>query len=207
MSSIKKLPMNWKSSLTKSSPRLITHGLLMMFVFLAQATTHAGELITSRITLAEDHYLIYVVMDVDADYKKVYQHLTDYDNLHKLSKSITESEIIYAAHPMYVIQVTTYSCIGIFCQEIVQVQNTTELSRGYIQVSVVAQESDLDYGENLWHIQPHEGGTRVTFISDMVPGFWVPPLVGTVLFKSKLLEETYAIIEGLESLANHTARE
>jgi len=196
--------MNSKKSLRKNSSHLLTNGLVTFLFFLLQSIASSGELITSRITLDEDHYLIYVVMDVEADYKKVYQLLTNYDNLHKISESITASEVIYAAHPEYVVQVTTYSCISFICQEVVQLQNTTELSRGYIRVSVVAAESDLDYGENLWHIQPYEGGTRVTFSSDMVPGFWVPPLVGTVLFKSKLLEETYAIIEGLETLANHT---
>jgi len=198
--------MNWKNSLIKNKSCLVTQLLSLLLFFLLQLTAHAGQLVTSRITLDEDHYLIYVVMDVAADYKKVYQHLTDYDNLNRLSESITESEVIYAAPPRYVIKVTTYSCIAILCQEVKQVQNTTEMSQGYIKVTVVADESDLDYGENLWRIQAHEGGTRVTFISDMVPGFWVPPLVGTVLLKTKLLEETYAIIEGLEALANQPAK-
>lgn len=198
--------MSWKNSLTKNSPGIITQWLVITFVFLSQMTVNAGELITSRITQDEGHYRFYVVMDVDADYKKVYQHLTDYDNLYQLSDTITDSEVIFSVPPKFVIKVTTYSCIGFICQEVVQVQNTTEMGRGYIKVSVVAQESDLDYGENLWHIQPYENATRVTFISDMVPGFWVPPLVGPVLLKSKLLEETYAIIEGLETLANQPVK-
>lgn len=196
--------MNSKNSSRKSSTYLWSHGLVTLLFLLGQLYATAGELITSQVSVKEGHYLIQMVMDVDAEYKKVYQHLTNYDDLHRLSTSITESELLFAAHPEYQVRVTTFSCISFICEEVVQVQNTTELSRGYIKVSVVADKSDLNYGETLWHIQASKKGTRITYSSDMVLGFWVPPLVGPILVKNKLLEETRALINGLETVANES---
>jgi hypothetical protein len=89
-----------------------------------------------------------------------------------------------------------------FCRELVQVQDVTELNDGYILVTVVPEMSDFSYSRNMWRIRKQNDDTRVTYSSDLVPSFWIPPLIGTSLFKHKLLEETRLLIENLERLAN-----
>jgi len=84
----------------------------------------------------------------------------------------------------------------------VQVQDVTELKNGYILVKVLPEMSDFSYSQNIWRIRMQDGHTRVTYSSDLVPGFWVPPIVGTAIFQHKLLEESQQVIENLERLAN-----
>ncbi len=162
----------------------------------------AGEVLDSHVGTNGDHYLLRIDMLINAETERVRQLLTDYNHLDRLSHSITRSELLEANPPNYRIRVTTDGCMLFFCRELVQVQAVTELNNGYILVTVLPEMSDFTYSRNMWRIRPQGGGTRVTYSSDLVPGFWIPPLIGTSIFKHKLLEETRQLIENLEQLAN-----
>ena len=162
----------------------------------------AGEVLDSHVGTREGHYLLRIDMLIDADPQRVRALLTDYANLDRLSHSIIRSEVLEHNSPNYRLRVTTDGCLLLFCRELVQVQDVTELNDGYILVKVVPEMSDFTYSQNMWRIRAQKNRTRVTYSSDLVPGFWIPPLIGTSLFKNKLLEETRLLIENLEQLAN-----
>lgn len=162
----------------------------------------AGEVLDSYVGTNGDHYILRIDMLINAETERVRQLLTDYNHLDRLSHSITRSELLETNPPNYRIRVTTDGCMLFFCRELVQVQAVTELSNDYILVTVLPEMSDFTYSRNMWRIRPQAGGTRVTYSSDLVPGFWIPPLIGTSIFKHKLLEETRQLIENLEQLAN-----
>ena len=77
------------------------------------------------------------------------------------------------------------------------------LFRSYIAVEDIKGQSDFIYAESHWHIYSHNKGTRVTFNSEMKPGFWLPPLIGPWYFKNSLLQETKDMIQRLEKLATN----
>jgi hypothetical protein len=142
-----------------------------------------------------------MVMQLNVDAATVYDTLTDYANFTQLDESILESTLVHAAHPHYQVRVVTNSCAIIFCKEMVVFENVQELPGGYVQVDVDPAQSDFHYGRMLWQITPHENGTRVSFDGELVPSFWVPPLLGPALFKSGFLKETRNMIEGVERIA------
>ena len=176
--------------------------LLLLGWFILIQNGLAGDVLDSHISTQEGHYLLRIDMLIDADTEKVRQLLTDYAHLDRLSHSITQSELLESNPPNYRIRVTTDGCMLLFCRELVQVQNVAELNDGYILVTVVPEMSDFTYSQNMWRIRSQKNRTRVTYSSDLVPGFWVPPLIGTAIFKRKLLDETRQLIENLETLAN-----
>ena len=161
----------------------------------------AGELLDTHVEHVDDHYLIHIDMLIDADPQRVYACLTDYDRLDRLSPEITRSELLYANHPQYRVRVVTEGCIGPICRTVEQVQDVTELHNGYILVKVMPAMSDLRYGQNVWHIRAENGRTRVTYSADLVPDFWLPPIIGPLLFKQKLATESQNVINTLENLA------
>jgi hypothetical protein len=79
----------------------------------------------------------------------------------------------------------------------------TELDNGYIMLIDENGKSDFKHGHTLWRVRPIGGGTRVTISADMQPDFWIPPIIGTYLFKKKLLKEGTMLVNNLEQLANH----
>jgi len=162
----------------------------------------AGEVFESYVVSEGDHFLVHLDMLINANPEQVRKLLTDYAHLDRLSPSITGSKLLYSNKPHHRVRVTTDSCVFFYCRQLVQVQDVTELKNGFILVKVLPELSDFSYGQNLWRIQAQDGGTRVTYTSDLVPGFWVPPIVGTAIFQRKLLEESRQVIENLERLAN-----
>jgi hypothetical protein len=179
--------------------RLILLGCLFSF-----HTSIAGEVLESYVGSEGDHFLVHIDMLIEAQPEQVRDLLTDYAHLDRLSTSITDSELLYSNSPHFRVRVTTDGCVFFFCRQLVQVQDVTELKNGFILVKVLPEMSDFAYSQNLWRIQAQDGRTRVTYSSDLVPGFWVPPIIGTVVFRHKLLAESQQVIENLEQLANLT---
>jgi len=156
----------------------------------------------SHVGTHKEHYLLRIDMLIDADTKRVRQLLTDYAHLDRLSGSITQSELLESNPPHFLVRITTHGCVIFFCRDLVQVQDVSELHDGYILVTVRPEMSDFSYSRNMWRIRTLNDQTRITYSSDLVPDFWVPPLIGTSIFKSQLLEEARQVIDNLEQLAN-----
>ena len=177
-------------------------GACLLVVILSSQVTLAGEVLDSHVGTHEGHYLLRIDMIIDADTERVRQLLTDYAHLDRLSQSITRSELLASNAPHFRVRVTTNGCVIFFCRELVQVQEVSELPNGYIIVTVLPEMSDFTYSKNVWRIRALNDRTRVTYSSDLVPDFWIPPLFGTAIFKNQLLEESRQVIENLERLAN-----
>lgn len=177
-------------------------GACLLVLILSSQAALAGEVLDSHVGTHGEHYLLRIDMLIDADTKRVRQLLTDYAHLDRLSHSITQSELLESNVPHFRVRVTTDGCVIFFCRELVQVQDVSELHDGYILVTVLPEMSDFTYGRNMWRIRTLNDRTRITYSSDLVPDFWVPPLIGTSIFKHRLLEESRQVIENLERLAN-----
>lgn len=175
--------------------------LVLGCLFLLQSAL-AGDVLESYVGNDGDHFLVHIDMLIDAQPDRVRELLTDYTHLDRLSPSIIGSELLYSNPPHYRVRVTTDGCVFFYCRQLVQVQDVTELKNGYILVKVLPEMSDIAYSQNLWRIQAQDGRTRVTYSSDLVPGFWVPPILGTSIFQHKLLEESRQVVVSLERLAN-----
>ncbi len=173
--------------------------LFVLILSVPAGDLHAGEVLRARVSSYQDRYLVHVDMLIRDRPERVYARLTDYAHLDRLSDSIVESRLLYEDPPHYRVRLITSGCVqGLFCQDITQVQEVTELPNGYILVVVIPELSDLKYSRSLWYIRAEGEDTRVTYSSALVPDFWIPPLIGSYIFKTKLLEESLAIIQGLE---------
>lgn len=163
----------------------------------------AGEVLHSQVRRDDDHFLIHLQMRIDAPSTPVYQLLTDYNQLHQLSNMIVSSQVVSDTRTDDVQQVEVISegCVLFFCRRVTQLQTASELGRGYLQLIEDPQRGDFHSGRTLWHIAPDNGGTRVTLSADLQPRFWVPPLIGTAIFKHKLLDESTILINNLERRA------
>ena len=177
-------------------------GAFLLVVLFSSQSAFGGEVLDSHVGTKGEHYLLRMDMFIDADTERVRQLLTDYANLDRLSTRITRSELLESNTPHYRVRVTTKGCVLFFCRELVQVQDVSELPDGYIIVTALPEMSDFTYSKNVWRIRAQNDRTRVTYSADLVPDFWIPPLFGTAIFKSQLLEEARQVIENLERLAN-----
>jgi len=156
--------------------------VLVPFIFLFIGfRVQAGEVIKAFVDKQDGHYLVDLVMQIDAPKGKVYQLITDYSHLAQLSESIQSSQIIkQAIAGTTQVKLVSEGCVLFFCQIITQVQNVHELGNGYIHINVEPTLSDLKLNTLLWHIEALDNNrTRIHYSADIVPDFWIPPLIGS----------------------------
>ena len=58
--------------------------------------------------------------------------------------------------------------------------------------------SDFTYGYTRWVLTPEADGTRFELTTRLVPGFWVPPLLGALLIQRGLRSTALDALQGLE---------
>jgi hypothetical protein len=92
------------------------------------------------------------------------------------------------------VRVTFRDCILVFCKTIHKTEDVTIGAHGHIETLAIPEYSDFSYAREDWHIFPEDGRTHIRYESEMVPSFYLPPLIGTYIIKSRM-----------RSLLTHTA--
>ena len=175
-------------------------GILLFVSSLSFA--QAGELLDAHVNYEDEHYLLHLDMRVLGKSDKIYAILTDYDHLPAVNDTIVSSKLLESKGRQHRVQYESEGCIWIFCRRINQVVIVSELANGYILSETLPAESDLSYGRTLWQVIDEGDTTRLTYDADFVPDFWVPPLIGPMIFKKRILKEGLKTINGIENLAN-----
>lgn len=174
---------------------------LIISLFLYSSVTLGGEVLQSHVSHKDGVYDAWLEMQISAAPDKVYALLTDFNNLTKLSDAIIQSTLISSKAPEYIVIIKTHNCVLFFCKDLQQTQRVIELKDGHIMVEDIKGKSDFIFADTIWQITPYKKGTLVTFATTVKPDFWLPPLIGPMLFKSRLIEETQHMIERMELLA------
>jgi hypothetical protein len=164
--------------------------------------SQAGELLSAYVNFEDEHYLLHLDMRVKGKSDTIYAILTDYDHLSAVNDTIVSSKLLESKGQQQRVQYESEGCVWIFCRRINQVVIVSELANGFILSETLPDQSDLSYGRTLWHIIDEGETTRLKYDADFVPDFWVPPLIGPMIFKKRILKEGQKTINGIESLAN-----
>ncbi len=158
----------------------------------------AAEILQHDITFKDKHYVLQVEMRVNGPMNKVYAILTDFNHFNTLNNSIKHSQLLFSNKNISTVEVVAEGCVLLFCKTIKQVQIVTELGGGAIHAITDPDESDMAYGETHWQLTADGNNTNVKYHSDYVPDFWVPPIIGPAILKSRLVEEAQKTIHGIE---------
>ena len=175
-------------------------GILLLVSSLSFA--QAGELLDAHVNYEDEHYFLHLDMRISGKSDRIYAILTDYDHLPAVNDTIVSSKLLESKDGQHRVQYVSEGCVWIFCRRINQVVIVSELANGFILSETQPALSDLRYGRTLWHVIDEGDTTRLTYDADFVPDFWVPPLIGPMIFKKRILEEGQKTINGIESLAN-----
>jgi len=174
---------------------------LLFSLLLVTGDAYSAEVTDAFVDDIDDHYVVRVEMRVEAELESVYAILTDFNNLHRLNRAIKKSQLLKSEAKRHLVRIEAIGCVWFFCQEVIQTQWITEQGRGYISAVTLPEQSNLEYGRVLWHIRQQGEFTLISYRTDIVPKFFVPPLIGTYLMKNKMLEEAQETIQNLERLA------
>lgn len=142
-----------------------------------------------------------VVISAPTDY--VRNVLTDYVHIYRLNPSIVENEVLTSPHNDTArVRTKVLGCISSYCEEFERVEDVRVLASGDIRAEIVPEYSQFKYGITLWKIQPVGEHTRLIYEAEIQPGFFIPPLIGSYIVKSRLHDEITTSFIRLEKIAN-----
>jgi hypothetical protein len=172
----------------------------------ASTAAHAVDIREMDVTHAAGRYTVRFEVAIDGVVRETRRLLSDFDRLTRLSDTITESRLLHIDETgTRRIKITLSSCVLFFCKTLRKVQEVREEENGDIVSRIVPAESDFSLADERWRVLPENGKTRIRYDAEVVPSFFVPPLIGPWIVKSKIRHELEVTAARLEALAAETA--
>ena len=192
-------------------PHSVTHtwpagatGVCLLLCLLAPLTLPARSSNLAELQVSESGgvYTISLVMQMQVPAHYVQRVLTDYEHIYRLDPAIIDSEILPAPDDTVVrVRTRINDCIAFFCMTIDRVEDVRELEHGELDARIVAPLSNFKSGHARWRILGSREGTLVSYLAQMEPDFFIPPVIGSYFVKQKLRKNLLASLERIECMA------
>ncbi len=132
-----------------------------------------------RIERKQDAIQINASLRVDVHHHVAWQVLTDYDNQAAFVPGIRTSQVVSAPGEPLRVRQTGQSGFLFFSVPVEVVTRLEELPLEAIRFYAVGGNLKNKSGE--WRIEARGEATLISYQANIVPGFWVPPLIGAAV--------------------------
>ncbi|TVP60154.1 MAG: hypothetical protein EA351_00890 [Gemmatimonadales bacterium] len=196
-----------------ASPRAIGAGLLVLGLLggsvssghsIDSHTKGGAEVIFVEVSHDSGVYHVRSSAHFSAPPASVWAVLTDYEHLTSISEIVVESRLLeeFAEDGSLRLHTLLRGCVSFFCRNVVRVEQLSSVWEREIVALVEPEHSDLKEGFTEWRFYPLEdGGTRVDLEMQVVPDFWIPPLIGPRAMRRRLLQDGTDAVGKIEKLA------
>lgn len=177
--------------------------LVCLMGWLGSAPLCAAELENMTMTDKAGVYRISLRMLLDVPAQQVWEVLTDYRHIYRLSPSITESRLLPTLDGGRAGRVftRTQGCVAFYCREFSRVQDVWEHPPREIETRTVPEMSDFHSGSAHWYIRDLGGRTELDYEASLEPAFFLPPVVGGYFLKQAFKEQTLLSFDKIECIA------
>ena len=159
-----------------------------------------------EITEQSGTYQIKVLAVIDAPARYVRYVLTDYRHIYRLNPSIIESEVLKQdGDGSVTVRTRVVGCAGYFCEELDRVEKVRVLPSGDLFAEIIPELSEFKSGQTHWRIKSLGEHCEVTYLSDMEPDVFIPPIVGKFLIKNSITQEMQISFANLEKISSAMA--
>lgn len=166
----------------------------------APLLSRAGGVLDSSVSYDAGVYSLSIEARIDAPAAMVYRLITDYDHLQDINPAIRESRILRADSPeKYRIRVVTRVCVLFYCRDVTQSQDMVQ-SPGYLlEANILPEISDFRRGRAQWRLTAEGDSTLMQFRAELVPDFFMPPLIGPWLIRREMANQITEIVMIIEA--------
>ena len=156
---------------------------------------------------ADKHFKYELTVTLDAPLDRVNEVLRDYAQYPSLNDRILSAKILgRPERDVTRLETTVKVCLGPFCRNVTRVERVLE-SRYVLLAIADPKRSDVKSGETRSELSPAlHGATRVKYVTDVVPDFWVPAVGGRRMMLKLLESETSDLFMNVEKRAQEAAK-
>lgn len=175
------------------------------------ASAHSAQVSGVHVTRKGSRFLIDMHIAIEEPPEAVFRALQDYAAMAHYNPDLRAVRVERTASPDRVRLFTTVrTCVLIFCKTMHQEQIMTAAAAGdggTLRAELVA--GDFRGGYGTWIVRPCAEGQATSCMDiriELVPAFWVPPVIGPWVIRRKMEEEARRTSLGLEQTARRLAR-
>jgi len=174
--------------------------------------THAAQVSKVQVERDGARFLINMHIVMDAPPPAVFRALQDYATMARYNPDLRSVRVEPTATPDHVRLFTTvHVCVLVFCKMLHQEQimtATTQADGGTLRAKLVPRGGDFKGGHGLWIVGPCPTVRAASCMDvriELLPAFWVPPVIGPWVLRRKMAEEARHTGAGLELAARNLA--
>ncbi|HZT04975.1 MAG TPA: SRPBCC family protein [Steroidobacteraceae bacterium] len=175
------------------------------------ASAHAAQVSSVHVTRKGSRFLIDMHIAIEEPPAAVFRALQDYAAMARYNPDLRAVRVEKTASSDRVRLFTTvHTCVLIFCKTMHQEQIMTAAAGadgGVLRAELVA--GDFRGGYGTWIVRPCARAQAVSCMDiriELVPAFWVPPIIGPWVIRRKMEEEARRTSLGLEQTARRLVR-
>ena len=157
----------------------------------------------------QERYRVVADTHLAASPEAIYKVLMDFDGdrYHRISEIYKESSYLPPdSDGTPLVYTRVEGCLLRYCRSMSRVERLEVVTPQFIRSRTVPERSDFKYSLSEWTFEPEGDGTRVTYLMEMEPNFWLPPFVGPWFLKRTLVKGAPAAIDQIELLAQQEER-
>ena len=162
----------------------------------------AADLRFIEVTREGDFYKLRSISWFQAELKPLYNVLTDYEQFKKFTSAIVESRNLEPdenGRPEYYTRME--GCVLVFCKSFIRIGYLKLDPQKEIEAISDPERSDFKESRERWEFIPEDEGTVVIYEFEMIPDFWVPPVIGPYYIKRALMSGGSRAVNRIEALA------
>jgi Polyketide cyclase / dehydrase and lipid transport len=193
--------------MVKGIRRKLCFGCTLALAWVA-TQAHAAQVLGVQVTRAEGGFLIGMQIAIDAPAPAVFRALQDYSAMMRYNPDLRAVRVQSTGVPGRVRLFTTvHTCVLIFCKTMHQEQIMTAVAGadgGVLEAQLLPHGGAFKAGDGRWTVTACRSAPSTTCLDariELVPAFWVPPVIGPWVLRRKMAEEASRTSTGLERMA------
>lgn len=173
----------------------------------------AAQVSSVRVTRDVGRFLIDLRIAIEAPAPAVFRALQDYPAMVRYNPDLRAVRVQATGVPGRVRLFTTiHACVLVFCKTMHQEQIMTAVANadgGVLEAKLLPRGGAFLAGSGRWTVRPCRAAAATTCLHasiELLPAFWVPPVIGPWVIRRKMAEEAERTSAGLERMARQAHR-
>lgn len=176
--------------------------LLISFALAQPATARAAELLDFEFKRSKQRYEVTSSAYIDVPPAGVYAVLTDYENLHRISRLVVESaDLGHDEQGQHLVYTHNKGCLALFCRSLKKTERLQAEPVTWITTEAISAHSDVAFSHSEWRLQKEGRGTRLDYHLRTDINFWVPPVIGNLVLSRWLKKGAASALNRIEYFA------
>lgn len=185
-----------------ASPNKYPGVWLGISLFLFSLVSQSAELRDVNVELEDARYRLTSETYFEVSREALYAVLTDFEKFEKFTSAIVESRNIEPdkkGRPGFYARME--GCVLLFCKSFIRTGYLTLSPIAEIVAVTIPEESDFVFSRERWQLTEEGKGTVMIYEFEMIPAFWVPPVIGPFYIQRALRGGAERAVDRIEALA------